>query len=64
MEGLELQAKGAALDISNLAVSANGNIIANFDTQDHSICNMLITVTNFPGSCRLLNQAIREYAPY
>lgn len=45
MEGLELQAKGTALDISNLAVSANGNISANFDTQEFSTKKLAITAT-------------------
>lgn len=49
MEGLELQAKGAALDISNLAVLANGNISANFDTQEFSTKKLAITATGVQG---------------
>ncbi|MDP1678529.1 MAG: hypothetical protein Q8L02_00095, partial [Candidatus Nitrotoga sp.] len=49
MDGLELQAKGAALDISNLAVLANGNISANFDTQAFSTKKLAITGTGVQG---------------
>ena len=49
MEGLELQAKGAALDISNLAVLANGNINANFDTQKFSAKKLAVTATGVQG---------------
>lgn len=49
MEGLELQAKGAALDISNLAVMANGNISANFDTQEFSTQKLAVTATGVQG---------------
>ncbi|MDQ3267958.1 MAG: AsmA family protein [Pseudomonadota bacterium] len=45
MEGLELQAKGAALDISNLTVLANGNISANFDTHEFSTKKLIVTAT-------------------
>jgi AsmA protein len=49
MEGLELQATGTALDISNLAVLANGNISANFDTQEFSTKKLAITATGVQG---------------
>ena len=49
MDGLELQAKGAALDISNLAVLANGNISANFDTHEFSTKNLVVTATGLQG---------------
>ena len=49
MEGLALQAKGAALDISNLAVLANGNISANFDTQEFSTKKLAVTATGVQG---------------
>jgi AsmA protein len=49
MEGLELQAKGAAFDISNLAVLANGNASANFDTQEFSIKKLVVTATGVQG---------------
>jgi AsmA protein len=45
MEGLELQAKGAALDISNLVVLAKGNISANLDTQEFSTKKLVVTAT-------------------
>jgi len=49
MEGLELQTKGAALDISNLAAQAQGNISANFDTQGFSIKELAVTATGMQG---------------
>ncbi len=49
MDGLALQAKGAALDIINLAVLANGNINANFDTQEFSTKNLAVTATGVQG---------------
>ncbi|BBJ24244.1 cell envelope biogenesis protein AsmA [Candidatus Nitrotoga sp. AM1P] len=49
MEGLELQAKGTALDISNLTVLANGNISANFDTQEFSTKKLVVTATGLQG---------------
>ncbi|RFC34878.1 MAG: AsmA protein [Candidatus Nitrotoga sp. SPKER] len=49
MEGLELQAKGTALDISNLAVLANGNISANFDTHEFSTKQLVVTATGLQG---------------
>ena len=49
MEGLELQAKGAALDINNLAVLANGNISANFDTQEFFTKKLVVTATGLQG---------------
>jgi AsmA protein len=49
MEGLKLQAKGAALDISNLAVLANSNINANFDTQEFSARKLAVTATGAQG---------------
>ncbi len=49
MDGLELQAKGAALDISNLAVLANGNISANFDTHEFSTKKLIVTATGLQG---------------
>ena len=45
MEGLELQAKGTALDISNLAVLANGDVSANLDTQEFSTKKLVVTAT-------------------
>jgi hypothetical protein len=49
IEGLELQAKGAALDINNLALLANGNINANFDTQEFSTKKLAVTATGVQG---------------
>jgi AsmA protein len=49
MEGLELQAKGAALDISNLTVLVNGNISANLDTQEFSTKKLVVTATGLQG---------------
>ncbi|RFC34669.1 MAG: AsmA protein [Candidatus Nitrotoga sp. LAW] len=49
MKGLELQAKGAALDISNLAVLANGDISANFDTQEFSTKKLAVAATGAQG---------------
>lgn len=49
MDGLELQAKGAVLDISNLAVLASGNISANFDTQKFSAKKLAVTATGVQG---------------
>ncbi|MDP1637125.1 MAG: AsmA family protein [Candidatus Nitrotoga sp.] len=49
IEGLELQAKGAALDIRNLALLANGNINANFDTQEFSAKKLAVTATGVQG---------------
>ncbi|RFC30923.1 MAG: AsmA protein [Candidatus Nitrotoga sp. MKT] len=49
MNGLELQAKGAALDISNLTVLANGDISANFDTQEFSAKKLAIAATGAQG---------------
>ncbi len=45
MNGLELQAKGAALDINNLAVFAKGNINANIGTQLFSAKQLTVTAT-------------------
>lgn len=50
MDGLALQAKGAALDISNLAVLANGNISANFDTHEFSTKKLAVTATGAQGN--------------
>ena len=49
MDGLALQATGAALDISNLAVLANSNINANFDTQEFSARKLAVTATGAQG---------------
>ncbi|MEO6421647.1 MAG: AsmA family protein [Candidatus Nitrotoga sp.] len=49
MEGLKLQAKGTALDISNLAAQAHGNISANFDTQELSMNKLAVTATGMQG---------------
>jgi len=49
MEGLELQAKGTALDISNLAVLANGDISANLDTQEFATKRLAVTATGVQG---------------
>ncbi|CAH1199370.1 hypothetical protein NTGBS_360003 [Candidatus Nitrotoga sp. BS] len=49
MEGLKLQAKGTALDISNLAAQAHGNINANFDTQEFSMNKLAVTATGMQG---------------
>ena len=45
MDGLELQAKGVALDINNLSVLAKGNINANFGTQLFSAKQLKVTAT-------------------
>ena len=45
MDGLELQAKGAALDVNNLAVLAKGNINANIGTQIFSAKQLTVTAT-------------------
>ena len=49
MEGLALQAKGAALEISNLVVLANGNISANLITQEFSTQKLAVTATGVQG---------------
>ncbi|CAH1387618.1 AsmA family protein [Candidatus Nitrotoga sp. M5] len=49
IEGLELQAKGTALDISSLAVLANGDVSANLDTQEFSTKKLVVTATGAQG---------------
>ena len=45
VEGLDLQAKGAALDISNLVVQASGDASANLDTQEYAAKKLAVSAT-------------------
>lgn len=49
VEGLDLQAKGAALDISNLVVQASGDASANLGAQEYSAKKFALTATGLKG---------------
>lgn len=49
VEGLDLQAKGAALDISNLVLQANGDASANLGTQEFSAQKLTISANGVKG---------------
>lgn len=49
LEGMDLQAKGAALDISNLVVQASGDASANLGTQEYSAKKLVLAATGLKG---------------
>ena len=49
IEGLDLQAKGAALDISNLVAQASGDVSANLATQEFSAKKLAVSATGVKG---------------
>lgn len=49
VEGLDFQAKGVALDISNLVVKASGDASANFATREYSARKFSLAATGLKG---------------
>ncbi len=52
LEGLDLQVRGSALDISNLAVQASGDASANLGTQEFSAGKLAVSATGVKGKDR------------
>ncbi len=49
VQGLDLQARGAALDISNLVVQASGDVSAKLATQEFTARKLAVSVTGVKG---------------
>jgi AsmA protein len=49
VEGLDFQAKGTALDISNLVIQASGDASANLTTQEYTAKKLAVSATGIKG---------------